>query len=689
MAEPQKEIAGGVTAYVVESTVQRSEAYPVREDDELGRYASAGAILPLYDPRQLYFHFENSSAIKPCLDAITVNVYGHGYHLAPEVDLEASDADDKIRMSLLLEKILDKQQPIVEPEEVAARRLEIEIGAPIEKMQIELFLRHIGGERASWLVLLALRERDLMACGNAYWEALRDENRELMELVYVPATAIRLMPIDGKDITVEVSRKVSAISYRTVRQRRRCRRYVQLSWGRQLVFYKSWDDPRIMSADSGEYYPSEEAFKKAEPLAREATELLHFVPQGIAPPYSDYGVPEWVHVMMAIMGTRESEEANLHLLRNHATPSCYILVSGGKLAAGAAEKIKEWHSDNAGPAMRGRPCVIEAEAASGATAPLAGGAQGQRVRIEIKPVRDLAASDALYEGYEAANAKKVQQQFRLPDLLVGRSEETNRAQADAVLEFAEGQVFQPRRGHFDNDVMNERLLANKRTRYWRYCTNGPKITDPPSLVKMLYDLSMAGIITPLEARSFLEPALGRALPQNDAPFLRIPLPFRAEGESPPPSAEELAAQQALVDAGEGEDTKKPPPIALPLDAVKLITTLDEARLSLGLKALGGDKGSKLLSELESAGKGPPGAGSAPFADPHDGKGGGKPESPRGLEKGGLLEAIHGLQGIRAALAESEARVEAAALQEARKAQAALPVLKVPAAVMDSWLAPEE
>ena len=675
----------GVTAYVIESGVEHSRALPVREDDEIARYASAGAILPLYDPRLLYRIYEESSAIKPCGDALDVNTHGFGWRLEPEIDLDAPDADEKIRLALVMDKFIDRKLPIVAPEEVAAVRAEIEVAAPIEKMQLELFFRHAGGEAASWRVLLKYRERDLTAIGNAYWECLRDERDELMEFVYVPATSMRLMPVDREDITVEVSRKMTAIGYREVRRRRRCRRYVQLCWGRQLVYYKSFADPRILSAETGTYYASEAAFREAEPHAREATEVLHFTPNGIAPPYSDYGVPEWIHAVLAMRGTRESEEANLHLLVNHATPSCYILVSGGKLAAGAAEKIKEWHSDNAGPHMRGRPCVIEAEAAGGTSAPLASGALGSRVRIEIKPVRDLSTEDALYQKYEEANARKIQQQYRLPDLLVGRSEETNRAQAEAVIEMAEGQVFHPRREHFDKDVMNGKVLSDKRTRFWRYCTNGPRITDPPVLVKMLYDLSMAGIVTPNEARTFLEAALGRALPQNDAAFFRIPLPTLQAGQSPPPSAEELAAQQAELDAaGEGAQADKPPPIALPLDAMKLITTLDEARVSLGLKALGGERGVKLLSELESAGKAQPGAGGAPFG----GGAAGKTAPEKGVEKDGLLAAVHGLQGIRSALAESEARVEAAALLEARKAQAELPVMKVPAETMAAWLEPE-
>lgn len=678
--------AGSVTAYVIEGDVERARSLVVREDDEISRYASAGAIMPLYDPRALYRTYEESSAIKPCGDALDVNTHGFGWRLEPEIDLASPDADEKIRLALIADKFVDGKLPVVSPEEVAAVRAEIEVAAPIEKMQLELFFRHVGGDMASWRVLLKYRERDLVACGNAYWECLRDDRDELMEFVYVPATSMRLMPVDVDDVVVETSRKMTPISYREVRRRRRCRRYVQLCWGRQLVYYKSFDDPRIMSAETGTYYPSDAAFRAAEPTARKATEVLHFTPNGIAPPYSDYGVPEWIHAYLAMRGTRESEEANLHLLVNHATPNCYILVSGGKLAAGAVDKIKQWHTDHAGPHMRGRPCVIESEAATGASAPIAGGALGSRVRIEVKPVRDLTTEDALYQAYEEANARKVQQQFRLPDLLVGRSEETNRAQAEAVIEMAEGQVFVPRREHFDNDVVNGKILADKRTRFWRYCTNGPKVTDPPVLVKMLYDLSMAGIITPNEARTFLEAALGRALPPNEAPFFRIPLPTLQAGQSPPPSAEELAAKEAeLAAAGEvGTAADKPPPIALPLDAMKLVTTLDEARVSLGLKALGGEKGAQLLSELESAGKAQPGAGGAPF-------GGGAAEKvppEKAVEKDGLLAAVHGLQGIRAALAESEARVEAAALQEARKVQAELPVLRVPAETMASWLEPE-
>ena len=97
---------------------------------------------------------------------------------------------------------------------------------------------------------------------------------------------------------------VSLFAYQSIRRRRRFRRFVQVFEG-QLVYFKEFGDPRIVSRKTGRAFPSVAELTGANPDDGPATEMLHFA---IHNPRSSYGVPRWIGNLPSVLGSRQSEE---------------------------------------------------------------------------------------------------------------------------------------------------------------------------------------------------------------------------------------------------------------------------------------------------------------------------------------------------------------------------------------------
>jgi hypothetical protein len=225
--------------------------------------------------------------------------------------------------------------------------------------------------------------------------------------------------------------------------------------------------------------------------------------------------------------------------------------------------------------------VLEAEGAAGAGGSMTGGAQA-RVRIEVKPLMDAQQKDALFQAYDTNNAEKVGNQFRLPRILRGNSSDYNRATAQAALQYAEQQVFQPERSKVDF-LIDHRILAAKGVRFHEFISNSPDLRDATAIAANIVNLVEACIITPSEARGFAADVFNEDLGPNAEPWTRMPPKLFIAGIQPAPSVEELDAAKKLADGAKGEEPT--PSIALaPTDAA-IACTVNEARRSLKLGPL--------------------------------------------------------------------------------------------------------
>lgn len=644
-----------VKAAVYGEEAERSNVVPYAEDDRF--YASTGAIVPPYDPEQLCSLYEKSSNLRPNVEALATNVEAFGFRLEASIDLNAPDADQRIADSLLIEALFDGKIPNLDERAVAARRLELQALERIERLRTQMFFDHCCAE-SSFVELRKRTRIDLEVTGNAYWEVLRNRAGEIAQFSYVPSVTMRLMRSDQGFTETKAWHRVSTVDFRRVIELRRFRRFVQYIRGQEVAYFREFGDPRTVSVKTGKFYQDEASFHRAEGEdAATATEILHF---RIHSPLSVYGVPRWVGATCAVAGTRNAEEVNLDYFDAKAVPPFAILVSGGVLAEGAADRIRDYIRDQ----IKGREnfhsvMVLEAEPAGGGAMT---GIQGSRVRIEIKNLRDAQNADALFQLYEANNAEKVGAAYRIPKILRGSMLDFNRSTAEAALRYSEQQVFQPERQAFDY-LVNQRILTDRGVRFLRFTSNSPVEKDPPVLVDMATKLVDSGIITPNEARTIAADAFNLRFDPVSSPWARIPPKSAQLGFSPEPTPEEVAA---AIARGAGA---KPQITLAPTDAAQVVT-VNEARAGLSLGPLALPDGKSDPDGFLSM---------AQFRAKQEATGGGLPspaEAP-------LVEQAQRLVQIRDQLREVEGYAGEAALREARRADAE-DVHHVPAEEWNRW-----
>jgi PBSX family phage portal protein len=528
-----------VRVRVVENTMpQASNAVPIEEQ----AFADIGALPPPISMTHLCRLYEESSALRPNVEAYATNIGGFGFQLDPTIDLKEAEAAQKIEESLLLEKLFDGELPAVTDEDVRLRTMLMESTGRLEKIFLKAwFKRCCAGE----LTFDELRERsrtDLEVTGNCYWEILRDEAGKPAMLTHVESVNMRLMPLEKCAHVFRERQRISDTTIRLVETRRKFRRFVQLVNGVETVFFKEYGDPRVYSSRTGTRYASIDALHAQEGCdCPPATEILH---RRIYAPNSPYGVPRWVGATCAVSGTRASEEVNYAYFDEKCIPPMLISVEGAVLGEGAEQKIQEIINDK----IKGRQnahqiMIIEAPASRN---PMGASSNPS---IKLQPLTQFLQQDAANQIYEGNNAEKIGQQFRLPRLLRGQMTDFNRATADAAIEYAEQQVIQPERNKEDHQI--NRLLVDLGVSYWTFRSSAPIIRNTKDLCTMILQAVEKCTLTPAEGRELLKDVFGREFKVIDEPWANGPVASIKGASSPAQDAvRELVAMRAALDKQE-------------------------------------------------------------------------------------------------------------------------------------------
>lgn len=355
--------------------------------------------------------------------------------------------------------------------------------AQAEKTRIENLLEY-PNDHDSFANVRVKSGTDYEILGNSYWEVGRDGKGNVAFFYHVPAEKVRLTKADSTPVAIKMKlkREGKVVDFTA---RRFFRRFVQLV-GTKKVFFKEFGDPRILSAESGEFTTS----LKPEDGA---TEILH------TPQYwsgSPYGVPCWINNLPAILGMREAEMVNLQYFEDNAIPAMAIVVAGGSLSEETLLELQEKFVNGAkGRDQVNRVVVIEAVADMDA----AGNTESAPPipSVTLQPLREAQQSDALFLAYDEASMAKIRGSFRLPPIYVGRSDDYTRATAESSAQLAEVQVFTPRRNIFD-DAMNMKLLVfnGEPPKFWKFKSNGSKLVDPALILQALSVLEAVGAATP-------------------------------------------------------------------------------------------------------------------------------------------------------------------------------------------------
>jgi PBSX family phage portal protein len=464
-------------------------------EEHASAFATAGALAPPYDPEAMCLLVEHSNSLRQNVDAYATNIDGFGFRFDPIIDFEAEDAHDKVRDTLMLERVAAHEAGTLpsgaevtpSTDESNARFDELRRHSRIERARLEAFFDFACFDH-SFVDLRRRTRQDLEVTGNAFWEVLRDGKGDLARFVYVPSYTVRLLPLDRDPVEVKERVRVSPVTFDTVSARRRLRRYVQIQ-GPERAFFKSFGDPRVISRNTGAVFPDVATLKAADATDGPATELLHFA---IHSPRSPYGVPRWVGTLLSVLGSRQMEEVNYLYFENKSVPPMALLVSGGRLSEASVPRIERFIEENLkGKANFHKILILEADGS--------GTGDGGRAKIELRPLTDAQQQDALFQVYDERNIDKVGGAFRLPRMLRGESKDFNRATAESALRFAEDQVFQPERDEFDF-LMNRKVLADMGIRFWRFRSQTPVTRDPERMTEMVERLVRVGVLTPEEGR---------------------------------------------------------------------------------------------------------------------------------------------------------------------------------------------
>lgn len=533
----QTEDGSSVSIRLVEKRLDDMRMSNVTSADETEqRFMQAGAIEPPYSPATLASLFEISSSLEPNIAAYCTNIDGFGHKLEPVIDLDASNANERIEQTIVLEREHLRGSPFAPvevmllaatptPEEVAIRRDQIARLMLAEKTRVDFFLNNCCFDE-SFISLRRKIRKDLEMIGNAWFEVLRNKLGEIRQFTYIPGYTMRLMPLDHAHTEVKIRQRTSDIEFTEAVQMRRLRRHIQIQEN-NVTFFKQIGDPRLISKSTGRVYPSEKALLEANPKDCPATEVIHMT---IHSSRSAYGIPRWIGNLLSVMGSRSAEEVNYLYFDNKAVPPLVVVVNDGKLTDTTVKRLE----DKVNSAIKGKKNYHKILILEGVTTNSKSSVEGNpggKMSIDIKPLTEAQNKDGLFLGYDERNADKIGGSFRLPRLLRGDIRDFNRASAESALEFTEQQVFAPERNEFDH-MFNRLIFDDLEVKYWRFVSLTPSMKDSRGLAEIIQKHTVSGIITPNEARELSQDVFNREFPKVDAAWGNQPMDLTLAGASP-------------------------------------------------------------------------------------------------------------------------------------------------------------
>src|SRR5699024_5234388 len=99
-------------AVVVEARGQDPASRPAGEEAEA--FASAGALVPPYDPEALCLLVEHSNSLRQNVDAYATNIDGFGHRFEAAIDFDSEDAAAKVAETIVLERAAARDSALVD-----------------------------------------------------------------------------------------------------------------------------------------------------------------------------------------------------------------------------------------------------------------------------------------------------------------------------------------------------------------------------------------------------------------------------------------------------------------------------------------------------------------------------------------------------------------------------------------------
>lgn len=447
-------------------------------------YKTMELLSPPYSFSRLYTIYEESDILQECVDTMRQNVDGFGYQLHFLGD------DKEQRMSSVAQAQYTKASNFFD----------------------------YANESQSWIKIRKLMRPDFEVLGNSALEAIRNHKRELQLVYEIPFRTIRLAKSDQfpTRVTAKILRDGKIIEIALLKY---FRRFVQIkSTGTKARWFKSFGDPRILDAETGEYITDVDGniLKGKKKPKIEASEIIHFKNDfgGTA-----YGIPRWIGTVLDVLGRRKAQYVNYDLFENQGIPPIAITVSGGALTDESVEELRAMIEGMRGVEHWNKLMLLESDLQS------TGLEEKGAAKIEIKNLTEYRKDDQMFERYMKTTEKVIRHSYRLPPLYTGSSESFTHATSKSARLVAEEQVFIPERKDFD-EFVNMSIMKNElNTPLWEYITKGPKIVGAEDMSKGVETFSKAGAFTVNHAVEMANEAFGLQMSKFSEKWADYPVPI--------------------------------------------------------------------------------------------------------------------------------------------------------------------
>lgn len=406
---------------------------------------------PIYNYDNLHLVANNSDVISSNIRAIEQNTVGFGFGFVP--------VDDDVIKNESEQKRYEEQSKI----------LKKFFKNPNDQFQT-----------LTQIFTLALRDREIY--GTGYIEVRRNQGGDIIALYHVPAKRIRAR----KDMVRKEDGEVQKRGYGYYSGK-------NIS-GAPTSYFKNFGDERKMDYLTGKY-------NTTHGYKREASEIIEIRNHSTETIY--YGEPQFKPAEQAIVGNVFAATSNNSKFKNNCVPDKIIVVNNGRIVSGKNDLAKYFQNGLKGPDNAGKTILVEVEG------DIVGDITKDTQMKSAVTVIDLNKwNEADFMEFMQQNDIRIRRMYRIPKIVLGETEDVNRATANAAKEMAEQQVFSPIRIEID-EIVNRTIVADilGRNKFneivVRFQFNKMLIKDPDYVLNKIGVMNTSGIASINEMRKTL------------------------------------------------------------------------------------------------------------------------------------------------------------------------------------------
>lgn len=443
-------------------------------DDIFSNFYKQGFIIqPEINIEALARISENSDILQTCIEAYKTNIVGFGYNLDYNFDYKEETSKNKI--------------------------------ADEDWSKYELFLKYCNfDERFTGVLKKFIADRELL--GYATMECISDEGGEISELQHIPSHTIRLCK-ESNPIEIEEIITDSKGNERKIKRWKKFKKFVQMVGSKQ-VYFKELGDPRKLNRKTGEYLEEGKEINVDD----EANSIIF---DNIYCPYTPYGLPRYIGVLIKMMGSRSADELNFKYFDEGRHIPLAIVVENGQLTQDSVDLLEGARGSEA----QHKYLILEAEAFDN---DLNMEESKSNVKIHFEKLAEIMQEDALFLEYLDNNRDAVRSSFRIAPIYTGDTQDYNKATAETAKQITEEQTFEPAREDLA-DLLNKKLMKELGIRYVELKFKGPKTTDDTEIAKALTPYIASGTATPNMLLDSLGKLLGKEFEPSKEEWSDMPL----------------------------------------------------------------------------------------------------------------------------------------------------------------------